>query len=93
MDSDKASELPESILKPRVSIDNKLLKKLKSVVDTVAESNTIAPEMLAKRRHLEQLLRSVNNKGLYQLPNHLTGWREAVVGNALLDCLKSSSSR
>jgi hypothetical protein len=38
-------------------------------------------------------LRSVNNKGLYQLPNHLTGWREAVVGNALLDCLKSSSSR
>ncbi|MEJ6703674.1 MAG: ribonuclease D [Pseudomonadales bacterium] len=93
MDSDKASELPESILKPRVSIDNKLLKKLKAVVDTVAESNTIAPEMLAKRRHLEQLLRSVNNKGLYQLPNHLTGWREAVVGNALLDCLKSSSSR
>lgn len=93
MDSDKASELPDFILKPRVSIDNKLLKKLKSVVDTVAESNTIAPEMLAKRRHLEQLLRSVNNKGLYQLPNHLAGWREAVVGNALLECLKSSSDR
>ncbi|MDG1442777.1 MAG: ribonuclease D [Pseudomonadales bacterium] len=93
MDSDKTNDLPDSILKPRIPIDNKLLKKLKVVVDTVAESNTIAPEMLAKRRHLEQLLRSVNNKGLYQLPTHLTGWREALVGNALLECLKSSASR
>lgn len=90
---DKTSDLPDYVLKPRIPIDNKLLKKLKQVVDTVAEARVIAPEMLAKRRHLEQLLRSVDNKGLYQLPAHLTGWREELIGSALLECLKSSSSR
>ena len=66
-------------------IDKKSLKSLRAKVEDTAEACGIAPEMLAKKRHLEYILRSAAaNAGQYRLPADLLGWREPVIGEALL---------
>lgn len=69
-------------------IDKNLLKELKARVRELAETLQVAPELLARQRHLEQLLASVDEKGSYQLPEELTGWRQSVIGEPLLAVLK-----
>ncbi|MEY4762505.1 MAG: hypothetical protein RLZZ200_2361 [Pseudomonadota bacterium] len=54
------------------------VKRLGSIVREVANSLTLAPELLATRRDLEVIARG----GLDALP--LRGWRRSVVGDALL---------
>ncbi len=81
------SELPPAMNKPVNPLSSKAVKSLKKVVEEKAIEIKVAPEMLAKRRHLEQLLRSVDNQGRYVLPAALRGWREAVIGNVLLQSL------
>ena len=90
---DAARDLPESELPHRVNrektpIDNAALKRLRAVVERRAQSLSMAPELLTKRRDLEALLRSRTADGEFSLPDSLTGWREAVVGNDLLAALK-----
>ncbi|HIG44461.1 MAG: ribonuclease D [bacterium] len=80
-------ELPPAILKPKTAVNNKSLKSLKKIVDQKAKDINVAPEMLAKRRHLEQLLRSVDEQGQYSLPAAFDGWRESVIGHELLQQL------
>jgi len=60
---------------------NERLKALRRVVEERAESLGVAPEMLARRRHLEELLR----RG--ELPASLEGWRRPVIGDRLLQAL------
>lgn len=64
------------------------LKMLKRIVQDRAESLNVAPELLARRRHLEQLVRSEELTGDYRLPAPLTGWREDVIGCFLLEALQ-----
>ena len=78
-------KLPEDAATP-VSSDR--LKLLKRVVQDRAESLKVAPELLARRRHLEQLVRSEDRSGSYRLPDSLTGWREDVIGRFLLEALQ-----
>ena len=77
-------EHPARVIKAGSPISNQALKALKQVVESCAKNLNVAPEMLAKRRHLEQLLRSENEAGDFKLPAGLLGWREAVIGAALL---------
>ena len=84
-------ELPPAVLKPTTRVNSKSLKSLKKVVDQKAEEINVAPEMLAKRRHLEQLLRSVDDQGQYSLPAAFDGWREAVIGLELLQQLVNNN--
>ena len=66
-------------------IDKKSLKSLRAKVEDTAEAFGVAPEILAKKRHLEYILRSAAaNGGKYRLPDDLLGWRESVIGDALL---------
>jgi ribonuclease D len=70
-------------------IDKKSLKSLRAKVEDTAEACGIAPEMLAKKRHLEYILRSAAaNGGKYSLPADLLGWREPVIGDALLQAVE-----
>ncbi|MCB1647677.1 MAG: ribonuclease D [Pseudomonadales bacterium] len=68
-------------------VNNKLMKKLKQIVNEKAESWQVAPEMLARRRHLEALIRSGENGGDFVLPADMLGWRKTVIGDDLLKAL------
>jgi ribonuclease D len=72
-------------------VSSKQLRSLKDVVEQRASELNVAPEMLAKRRHLEQLVRS-KEAGQFALPNALQGWREDVIGDVLLEAAASLST-
>ena len=61
-----------------------LLAGLRGVIDKRAEALGLAPELLARKRDLEALVRSVM-EGHPQLPPALSrGWRHAAIGQELL---------
>ena len=80
-------QLPPLSVKPAVAVSSKSLRVLKKIVEQKAREISMAPELLAKRRHLEQLLRSVDDAGQYNLPPALRGWRKDIIGHALLKSL------
>lgn len=83
-DAIDADGLPDAITKPSSPVSNKVLRSLKDVVASCAKDLNIAPEMLAKRRHLEQFIRSEDDQGEFHLPVALKGWRELVIGQQLI---------
>ena len=85
-------DCPEIVVRTDAPINNKKLKRLKQVVEERALNLSVAPELLTKRRHLEKLIRSEDAQGRYHLPGELGGWREAVIGEALLAELSETSS-
>jgi ribonuclease D len=85
-------DCPEIVIRTDAPINNKKLKRLKRVVEERARSLSVAPELLTKRRHLEKLIRSEDEQGRYHLPVELGGWREAVIGEALLAELSNPRS-
>jgi ribonuclease D len=85
-------DCPEIVIRTDAPINNKKLKRLKQVVEERARSLSVAPELLTKRRHLEKLIRSEDDNGQYHLPGELGGWRETVIGEALLAELSEPGS-
>jgi ribonuclease D len=84
VDALSADELPDALTKPSGPVSNKLLRSLKDVVENAAKDLNVAPEMLAKRRHLEQFIRSEDDQGAFHLPSALLGWREEIIGTRLI---------
>lgn len=84
IDSASPDDFPPLVTKVGSPVSSKVVRALKEVVEETAAQVNIAPEMLAKRRHLEQLVRSGKNGNEYELPRALTGWRETIIGEALL---------
>lgn len=89
----EARKLPEEhtphlVLKDSTRINSKLLGTLRTLSQSKAETLSIAPELLTKRRYLEQLLISGADSGKYELPRELSGWRQSVIGDELLEALK-----
>jgi ribonuclease D len=84
-----AALCPELVTRTDAPINNKKLKLLRKVVDEKARSLSVAPELLTKRRHLEKLIRSEDEKGQYHLPAELGGWRQSVIGDDLLAALRN----
>jgi len=80
-------QYPELVAKTSTRVDSKKLGKLREVVQQKAESLAVAPELLTKRRYLEQLLRSIDSSGRYELPVELSGWRKDVIGDDLIEAL------
>jgi len=66
--------------------DQALVKRLSRVAARIAGELGIAPELLATRRELAQLLRG--DRGI----RPLQGWRAGVVGNALLEALAAEQT-
>ncbi|MGV0033460.1 MAG: ribonuclease D [Candidatus Azotimanducaceae bacterium WSBS_2022_MAG_OTU7] len=77
-------DCPDIVIRTDAPINNKKLKRLKQVVEERARRLNVAPELLTKRRYLEKLIRSEDERGQYHLPGELGGWREAAIGEALL---------
>jgi ribonuclease D len=87
---DEVAALPESALpplverkKPAAAVDA-LEDKLRQHVRAKAAEIGIAPEVLASRRPLAALSRSVESADPPHLPSELEGWRRAVIGEDLL---------
>ena len=63
-----------------------VLKKLRATVLTASQEHDLPPEVLATRRDLETIARSIRENRAQLLPDKLlTGWRFRVVGAPLLD--------
>lgn len=79
-----ADEYLYCLPKPLPGQKGSLLKALKSHVVHRAEHLKLAPEILARKKDLEQLIRSGSGNSSYQLPESLSGWRKGVIGDDLL---------
>ncbi|HEB27575.1 MAG TPA: ribonuclease D [Porticoccus sp.] len=86
-----AAELPQRLPKPLPPANGTIMKRLKSHVSHRAEQLNMAQELLVKKRDYEALLRSGFDGGNYQLPPTLSGWRKAVIGDALIDILEKEN--
>jgi ribonuclease D len=93
---ERAARMPERDLPrqppraPRVERLSELVKGLQALVADRAREIGVAPEVLAHKRMLERLVRSVAGQGSRQLPPELEGWRREVVGLPALSYLDSA---
>lgn len=73
-------ELPEPIPRPPSSELQKQMKRLREAVDAEAERLNLAPELLATRRDLEEVITLVNTEDDNQLlSQQLSGWRAPIL--------------
>ncbi|HMV72541.1 MAG TPA: ribonuclease D [Pseudomonadales bacterium] len=77
-------ELPPSVPPPLSATQTRRAKRLRERTVTRAEELGMAPEMLARRRDFEELLRWVDGVEGQTAPAVLDGWRRAVIGEELL---------
>lgn len=78
---------PQPINRPLSYKWNKPLKALKAIARNKADELNMAPEILLRKKDLDALIRT-EKEGEYSLPPSLSGWRKAVIGDALLAELK-----
>lgn len=83
------STWPQRLNLPLAQSEGPLLKALKAYVREQAEQLELPPEVLARKKEYEALVRSGMNGGTYTLPERLLGWRHALIGAGLLATAKS----
>ncbi len=81
------ADWPEPLPEPLPADASTLLKKLRAVGQAEAERQGIVVELMLRKKHLEQLLKSGYPNGPYSLPDGLRGWRRELMGAALLAAL------
>jgi len=69
-----------------------LFKKLKSVVNDVAEKTGIAPQLLGSRKMLENTVIHVVRNNQDTLPFEFSNWRKTLMEDQFLEILKPSAS-
>ena len=91
-DETDSCQYPPRLPGPLNVPQTELLKQLKRIVATIAESLNLPQELLVRKKDYTALLHSLNpsskEEGACQLPNTLKGWRKDVVGQALLSYLQ-----
>lgn len=65
----------------------KQVKQLKAKVSQTAEELDVAPELLVRKKDLEQLVRNAQQER-WELPQDMQGWRETVISKPLLEILQ-----
>lgn len=81
------ADWPEPLPEPLPAESTTLLKKLRAVGQAEAEKQGMVVELMLRKKHLEQLLKSGYPNGPYSLPDGLRGWRRELMGEALLAAL------
>ncbi len=84
--SDQASrdEWPERLPGPLPADQAELFRGVKSRISQIADQVDLPAEVLARRKQLEQLVRSGCYSGEYRMPEMMTGWRHDVVAEPLM---------
>jgi ribonuclease D len=78
-----ADALPDPVAPPPGPAEARRVKQLREEVVATAGRLGIAPEMLARRRELEELLRCATTDGPAASLVPMRGWRRAVIGERL----------
>lgn len=87
--NESAADNPaEPIPRPLHFFWNTHLKRLKGIARRKAEEYEVAPEIMLRRKELEQLVRSGMDDGEYILPAKMSPWRQELIGHLLLDQLE-----
>ena len=84
------ADYPEALPEPLPAAANRLLKRLRKVGQQEAERRGIAPEIMLRKKVLEAMVRTGYPNGPYSLPEELTGWRRALLGDALLNAANNA---
>lgn len=79
---------PAALPEPLPIEASKILKRLRKIGLELGLKLNIAPELMLRKKILEELLRSGYPSGPYSLPNSLQGWRRELMGDALLQSLE-----
>ncbi|HZJ95281.1 MAG TPA: ribonuclease D [Thiopseudomonas sp.] len=79
---------PEPLPEPLPVEGAKLLRRLRKVGREMAVQLEISPELMLRKKVLEDLLYSGYPDGPYSLPDSLQGWRRELMGDALLKVLE-----
>ncbi len=87
---DDASRYPPALSKPLGRGQTALLKKLKALVRDKAEQLGVAPEIIVRKKDYEQLLRSAESGAGGIAADSLSGWRHAIIGADLVDCVRQA---
>ncbi|NLO53304.1 MAG: ribonuclease D [Gammaproteobacteria bacterium] len=82
---------PAALAEPLPIEATKVLKRLRTVGLALGQELDIAPELMLRKKILEELLRTGYPHGPYRLPDSLQGWRRELLGKALLECLEDAS--
>jgi len=78
-------EHPEALSEPLPRYANSMIKSLKKIVSDQANSLNLAPEILAKKKDVELLVRCIISKEQVKLPQKIAyGWRLETIGSLLL---------
>jgi len=80
---------PEPLPAPLGRAEAPFLKTLKAHVRHLAERLALPPELLARKRDYEALVRSGLNGGEFVLPPSLEGWRRDLLGDSLLEVARA----
>ena len=86
-------EWPDRLDRPLNQNAGEWFKDMRALVTKKAEELDVPPEMLARKKPLEAMLRAGYSTGPFNLPVALQGWREGVVSNALLELLNKLAGR
>lgn len=84
---------PKPLPKPLSTHAGSWYKHMKHAVSEKAEVLAIPPEYLARKKALEDVLRSGYPRGPYRLPDILSGWRKAEIGEYLIAILTEQSTQ
>lgn len=79
---------PEALPEPLPIDAAKVLKRLRKVGLQFGQQLDIAPELMLRKKTLEELLRTGYPGGPYRLPDSLQGWRRELMGDDLLEQLE-----
>ena len=82
---------PKQLDRPLSPQAGQWLKLMKETVSAKAEMLGIPPELLARKKALESLLRSGFPNGPFTLPESLSGWRKAEIGEYLIQLLQDQT--
>jgi ribonuclease D len=84
-------ELPGRLPPPLDPAQGRLMKKLRALVQARAHALGIAPEMLARRRDFEDLVRAAENEEELAAIPVMQGWRRRVLGEEMREQLRAGA--
>lgn len=84
---------PERLAKPLSPQAGEWFKEMRALVAKKAEELAIPPELLARKKPLEWMLRQGYPRGPYPVPEDLLGWRENVIVQPLQQLLFNISGK
>ncbi len=89
-DMDK-SQWPAQLERPLSQAAGEWFKKMRALVNGLAEELNVPPEVLARKKPLEKMLRGGYSSGPYEVPDAWQGWRQTVVAAPLVELLTKLS--